>query len=83
MRNEATREARRELLERSLASPLHTVRDGAVVGLSMLRDPRSIPPLAAAAARENLVRQTKTEAAGRIRFFLGGSRDELRKEKPR
>jgi hypothetical protein len=53
MENEATHEARRQLLERSLACPSHVVRDGAVVGLSHLYDPHSIPALEAAAARED------------------------------
>jgi hypothetical protein len=52
MRNEATHEARRQLLERALASPSNITRDGAVVGLSHLRDPRTIPMLETAAARE-------------------------------
>ena len=52
MRNEATHEVRRQLLERALASPSNITRDGAVVGLSHLGDPRAIPILEAAAARE-------------------------------
>jgi HEAT repeat protein len=52
-RQTATHEARRELLERSLRSPSHIVRDGAVLGLSDLHDPRSVPALEAAAARED------------------------------
>ncbi len=53
MRNEATHEARRQLLERALASPSNITRDGAVVGLSHLGDPRTIPTLETAAARED------------------------------
>lgn len=53
MRDEATREPRRELLERSLACPSHVIRDGAVVGLSNMRDPRTAPALEAAATRED------------------------------
>ena len=53
MRNEATHEARRRLLERALASPSNIVRDGAVVGLARSGDPRTIPTLEAAAARED------------------------------
>jgi len=49
MRNEATHEARRQLLERSLASPSHVVRDGALIGLSSLRDVHAIPALETAA----------------------------------
>ena len=52
MKNEATREARRQLLESSLASPSHVTRNGAVTGLSNLCDPRSLPALQAAAQRE-------------------------------
>jgi len=53
MRNEATHEARRQLLERALASPSNITRDGTVVGLSRLGDPRTMPTLEAAAARED------------------------------
>jgi hypothetical protein len=53
MKNEGTQEARRRLLERALASPSHVTRDGAVIGLSHLRDPRTIPALEAAVARED------------------------------
>jgi hypothetical protein len=53
MRNEATHEARRRLLERALESPSNITRDGAVVGLSHLCDPHTIPALEAAAARED------------------------------
>jgi hypothetical protein len=53
MRNEATHEARRQLLERALASPSNITRDGAVVALAHLGDPRTIPTLEAAAARED------------------------------
>ena len=53
MRNEETREARRRLLERSLASPSPVVRDGAVVGLSQMFDPLTIPALETAVARES------------------------------
>jgi hypothetical protein len=53
MKNEATLEARRRLLERALASSSNLTRDGAVAGLSHLRDPRTIPALEAAAARED------------------------------
>lgn len=52
MQNEATRDARRALLEKSLECSSHTVRDGAVLGLSDLGDPQSIPSLQRAAARE-------------------------------
>ena len=40
MKNAATYEARRQLLERSLASPSHVTRDSAVAALSNLCDPR-------------------------------------------
>jgi len=53
MKNEATYEARRQLLERSLASPSHVTRDGAVAGLSNLCDPHTIAALQAAALRED------------------------------
>ena len=53
MTNEATHEARRQVLDRALASPSHVARDGAVVGLSHMGDPRTIPALEAAAARED------------------------------
>lgn len=53
MENEATHEARRRLLERGLTCPSHVARDGAVVGLSTLRDPQTIPALEEAAARED------------------------------
>ena len=53
MRNEATHEGRRQLLERALASPSNIIRDGATIGLSHLGDPRTIPTLEAAAARED------------------------------
>ena len=52
MEDDATHEARRRLLEGSLRSSSHVTRDGAVVGLADLGDPRSIPALEAAAARE-------------------------------
>lgn len=52
MRNEATHDARRALLEHSLECSSHIVRDGAVLGLSDLSDPRTIPSLERAAARE-------------------------------
>ena len=52
MENAGTREARRELLERGLDCSSHVARDGAVIGLSDLRDPRTIPALEAAAPRE-------------------------------
>jgi hypothetical protein len=52
MENEATHDARRRLLERGLRCPSHIARDGAVVGLSALRDPQTIPALEAAAAQE-------------------------------
>ncbi len=64
MRNEATREARRQLLERALESPSHVVRDGAVVGLSRLADPLAIPALAK--ARAALPEETEDAA----RFLL-------------
>jgi hypothetical protein len=53
MKNEATYEDRRLLLENCLASPSHITRDGAVAGLSNLCDPRSISALEAAAQRED------------------------------
>jgi hypothetical protein len=52
MENGATHPARRALLEQSLACPSHITRDGAVVGLSHLRDPSTIPSLEAAATKE-------------------------------
>jgi hypothetical protein len=52
MEHEATHGARRRLLERSLTCSSHVARDGAVVGLSDLGDPRSVPALEAAAQRE-------------------------------
>lgn len=52
MDNQATYEARRTLLERSLGCSSHIVRDGAVIGLADLSDPHAIPSLEAAAARE-------------------------------
>jgi hypothetical protein len=53
MRDQPTYEARRLLLERALAGSSHVMRDGAVVGLSSLSDPRAIPAIEAAAEREN------------------------------
>jgi hypothetical protein len=53
IRNEETREARRQVLEHGLNAPSHFVRDGAVIGLSGLSDPRSIAALWAAAERED------------------------------
>ncbi|MDR3614727.1 MAG: HEAT repeat domain-containing protein [Candidatus Obscuribacterales bacterium] len=43
-----THEYRRWLLERSLASGIARIRDGAVIGLSSLNDPKAIPALKAA-----------------------------------
>jgi hypothetical protein len=52
MEHKATHEARRRVLERGLKCSSHVARDGAVVGLSDLGDPRSVPALEAAAQRE-------------------------------
>jgi hypothetical protein len=52
MENPGTHEARRQLLQQNLASPSHVARDGAVVALSHLSDPRAIPDLEAAVTRE-------------------------------
>ena len=52
MESEATHESRRLLLERSLGAVSHIVRDGAVVALSHLADPRSAAAVDAAASRE-------------------------------
>jgi hypothetical protein len=52
MENAATYEVRRQLLEHSLASASHVIRDGAVVALAGLRDPRSAAALERAAAQE-------------------------------
>ncbi len=53
MENPGTQEARRRLLERGLDCSSHVARDGAVIGLSDLRDPRTIRALERAAARED------------------------------
>jgi hypothetical protein len=53
MRNQATSEARRQLLEYGLASRSQVVRDGAVTGLASLRDLRAIAALEAAVLRED------------------------------
>lgn len=47
-----TRELRRQLLENALENPSHIIRDGALIGLSWLNDPRSIKPLEEAAQHE-------------------------------
>jgi hypothetical protein len=52
MENPTTRETRRQLLERALDCSSHLTRDSAVIGLSDLRDPRSVTALERAAARE-------------------------------
>lgn len=52
MENPATYEARRRILERALECSSHIARDGAVIGLDDLCDPRSIPALEAAMERE-------------------------------
>jgi len=53
MESPGTREARRRLLERGLDCRAHVARDGAVIGLSDLRDLRTIGALERAAARED------------------------------
>ena len=67
--SDATHEARRQLLERSLTSVSHVTRDGALIGLSNLRDPRAIPALETAAAREDyrLLRANMLEVLGRLK----------------
>jgi len=69
VQSKATREARRRLLERCLACSSHVVRDGAVVGLSSLRDVRSLSALDAAAAREpyRLLRNNVLQLAEQLR----------------
>jgi hypothetical protein len=69
VQSEATHEARRRLLERSLSSASHVTRDGAVAGLSSLRDPGAIPALEAAAAREDyrLLRANMFEVLERLK----------------
>lgn len=49
-----SREARRGLLERSLLSKSSFIRDGAVLGLAYIDDPRSIPALEQALEREEI-----------------------------
>lgn len=69
MENETSHEARRRLLERSLACSSHVTRDGAVVGLSNLSDRRMIPALEAAAAREDygLLRANMSELLAQLK----------------
>lgn len=69
MRDKATGEPRRELLERTLACSSHIIRDGAVVGLSNLRDPRTVPALEAAVAREDhgLLRANMLNLLGQLK----------------
>ena len=52
MRDFATAHARRLLLEECLDAASHYVRDGAVIGLSAMSDPRSLPALRKAAEEE-------------------------------
>jgi HEAT repeats len=54
MVDQQTYEARLWLIERALASPAPVVRDGAVLGLSSMDDPRAIRYLRLAAEREEL-----------------------------
>jgi hypothetical protein len=70
MRNEATYAARRQLLERSLESPSHVTRDGAVAGLSNLCDPRTIGALQAAAQREDY-RLLRTNMLNLLEYLRG------------
>ncbi|HUT95770.1 MAG TPA: HEAT repeat domain-containing protein [Thermoguttaceae bacterium] len=69
MEDEQTHNGRRRVLERALACSSHVARDGAVTGLSDLRDPRSIPALEAAAEREDyrLLRTNMLELAGQLK----------------
>jgi HEAT repeat protein len=69
VQSQVTHEVRRRLLERSLASASHVTRDGAAIGLSNLRDPRAIPALEAAAAREDyrLLRANMFEILERLK----------------
>ncbi len=69
MDNRATHDARRRLLERCLACSSHIARDGAVVGLSDLNDPDSIPAIEAAAASEDyrLLRANLSDLAERLK----------------
>jgi hypothetical protein len=69
MQHDATYEARRALLERGLDCPSHFARDGAVIGLEDLSDPRSIPALEAALAREeyDLLRDEMARLLGQLR----------------
>jgi hypothetical protein len=69
MQHDATYEARRALLEKGLDCPSHFVRDGAVIGLEDFSDPRSIPALEAALAREeyNFLRDEMSRLLGQLR----------------
>ena len=72
MENLASHDARRGLLERSLACSSHVTRDGAVVGLSDLCDLRSIAALEAAAAREDyrLLRDSMSDVLKQLRELV-------------
>lgn len=54
MEHPLTHEGRRELLEHLLRYPDHVIRDGALLGLASLDDPKSIPSLAEAKRVEPL-----------------------------